>query len=90
MILATARVDDFDRFVETYSTRGSAKREQHGSKGSIVFRDPDESDRVWVIFDWDAAGWQSFTADPDVPAIFQAAGIKGRPEILAPVARFDA
>ena len=32
------------------------------------------ADRVWAIFDWDEAGWQSFTSDPDVPAIFQEAG----------------
>jgi hypothetical protein len=28
--------------------------------------------RVWAIFDWDEAGWQSFTSDPEVPAIFQS------------------
>src|SRR5215213_9095595 len=44
-----------------------------------VFRDPNESDRVWVIFDWDEAGWQSFTSDPEVPAIFQEAGFTQGP-----------
>jgi hypothetical protein len=38
-----------------------------------------ESDRVWAIFDWDEAGWQSFTSDPDVPAIFQEAGFTQGP-----------
>jgi hypothetical protein len=32
-----------------------------------------------VVFDWDEAGWQSFTSDPDVPGIFQEAGFVGRP-----------
>lgn len=31
---------------------GAEKRRQHGSKGAIVFRDPSETDRVWVAFDW--------------------------------------
>jgi hypothetical protein len=44
------------------------------------FRDPVEDDRVWVIFDWDAQGWQSFVSDPEVPAILKEAGHKGRPQ----------
>jgi hypothetical protein len=80
MILATAKVEDFDRFVSIFSTKGAEKRKQHGSKGATVFRDPNEEDRVWVLFDWDAEGWQNFVSDPDVPAIFQEAGLEGRPQ----------
>jgi hypothetical protein len=80
MILATTQVEEFDRFLEIFSTKGADKRREHGSKGATVFRDPNESDRVWVLFDWDAAGWQSFVADPDVPAIMQEAGHKGKPQ----------
>ncbi len=82
MVLATAKIEDFDRFWNTFSTKGAEKRKQHGCKGSHVFRDPNESDRVWAIFDWDEAGWQSFTSDPEVPAIFQEAGFtQGPPEV---------
>ena len=49
MILATAQIEDFDRFWNTFSTKGAAKRKQHGSKGSHVFRDPNEDDRLWVV-----------------------------------------
>ena len=79
MLLATTKIEDFDRFVKIFSTKGADKRRQHGSKGSTVFRDPNETDRVWAIFDWDEAGWQSFTSDPDVPAIFQEAGFTQGP-----------
>ena len=79
MVLATAKVEDFDRFWSTFSTRGAEKRGQHGSKGATVFRDPHDPDRLWVVFDWDEEGWRNFIADPDVPAIFQAAGMDGRP-----------
>ena len=89
MILATTTVEDFDRFVEIYSTKGAEKRRQHGSKGSRVFRDPNESERVWVIFDRDAEGWQSFASDPDVPAIMQEAGHKGRPQVLELTGTYD-
>ena len=90
MILATTTVEDFDRFVEIFSTKGAEKRKQHGSKGSTVFRDPNEDDRVWVLFDWDAEGWQSFVSDPEVPPIMQEAGHKGRPQVAELGGHYDA
>ena len=56
MILSTVRVEDFERFWNTFSTKGAEKRRQHGSKGSQVFRDPNDDNRVWVLFDWDEEG----------------------------------
>jgi quinol monooxygenase YgiN len=79
MVVATAKIESFDRFWHTFSTKGAEKRKQHGCKGAHVFQDPNESDRVWAIFDWDEAGWQNFTSDPDVPAIFQEAGFTQGP-----------
>ncbi len=90
MILATTKVEDFDRFVKISSTKGAEKRKQHGSKGSTVFRDPNEDDRVWVLFDWDEEGWQTFVSDPEVPAILQEAGHKGRPQAAALGGQYDA
>jgi hypothetical protein len=90
MILLTTQVEDFDRFVEIFATKGAEKRKQHGSKGSTVFRDPTEDDRVWVLFDWDADGWQQFVSDPEVPAILQEAGHVGRPQAAELGGRYDA
>ncbi len=80
MILLTTQVEDFDRFIEIYSTKGAEKRKQHGSTGSTVYRDPNDEHRVWAIFDWDQAGFQAFVADPETPAILQEAGHKGTPQ----------
>jgi hypothetical protein len=80
MILATVKVEDFDRFWNAFSTKGAEKRRQHGSKGSHVFRDPNDDGRLWVVFDWDEEGYGNLMSDPDVPAIFQEAGLQGRPE----------
>jgi hypothetical protein len=80
MMLATTKVEDLDRFLKIFSTKGADKRKQHGSKGSVVFRDPNEDDRVWVIFDWDAEGWKSFVTDPEVPPILKEAGHVGKPQ----------
>jgi hypothetical protein len=90
MILATTKVEDYDRFLEIFSSKGAEKRKQYGSKGSTVFRDPSDHDRVWVLFDWDAAGWQNFVSDPDVPAILQEAGHKGKPQAAELGGQYDA
>jgi hypothetical protein len=90
VILATTTVEDFDRFLTVFSTKGAEKRRQHGSKGALVFRDPKEADRVWVIFDWDAEGWQNFVSDPEVPPIIQEAGHKGPPQMAEFSAQYDA
>lgn len=79
MILATAKVADFDQFLQTFSTKGAEKRREHGSKGARVFRDPEDPSRVWVAFDWEPQGYEKFIADPEVPAIFQEAGLQGPP-----------
>ena len=83
MILATAKVGDFDQFWEIFSTKGAEKREQYGSKGANVFRDPNDADRMCVVFDWDEEGWRNFTSDPDVPGIFERAGFTEGPPKLA-------
>jgi hypothetical protein len=79
MILATTQVEDVDRFLEVFGTKGADKRALHGSKGATVFADPTEANRVWALFDWDAQGWAAFVSDPDVPAIMKEAGHLGKP-----------
>lgn len=85
MLLATTTVKDFDQFMRVFSGPGAEKRKAHGSNGAIVFRDPNQADRVWVIFDWDDAGWQRFVSDPDVPNVMKDAGHTSKPVAL-PVA----
>ena len=80
MVLSTVKVEDFDRFWEVFSTKGAEKRKQHGSNGSHVFRDPNDDSRLWVVFDMDESGYQDLLSDPEMPAIFQEAGLLGRPE----------
>ena len=89
MFLATSKVEDFDRWWNVFSTTSLEKRKQHGSKGSQVFHDPNEEGRVWVLFDWDADGWQSFVSDPDVPPIMKEAGHKGPPQAAELSGHYD-
>jgi len=89
MLLATTKVADVGRFIHVFSTKGAEKRRLHGSKGATVFADPSEPDRIWAIFDWDAAGWKNFVSDPEVPAILQEAGHVGRPQAAMLLGRFE-
>jgi hypothetical protein len=90
MILATTTVEDRDRWVEIYTTKSAEKRKLHGSKGSTVFRDPNEEDRVWVLFDWNLDGFKNFASDPEVSPILQEAGHTSKPQVTQLVGRFDA
>jgi hypothetical protein len=90
MILATTTVENVDRFLEVFGTKGADKRALHGSKGSTVFRDPTEENRVWALFDWDEAGWASFVSDPEVPPILKEAGHLGKPEAALLLGSYDA
>ncbi len=89
-MLATTKVEDLDRFLRIFSTKGAEKRRQHGSKGASVFRDPVEKDRVWVLFDWDADGWQHYVSDPDVAPILREAGHIGAPQPAQLVGEYEA
>ena len=80
MVVATSKVEDIDRFLEVFTTKGAEKRKEHGSGGSHVFRDPNDDKRVWLVFDWDDEGFQSLLSDPDMPKIFEAGGLEGRPQ----------
>ena len=80
MILATTTVENLDRFLDVFGTKAADKRALHGSKGSTVFRDPTEENRVWGLFDMDEAAWAKFVSDPEVPPILKEAGALGKPE----------
>ena len=89
MMLATTRVQDFDHWMKIFSTTSAEKRKQHGSRGALVFRDPAETDRVWVLFDWDEQGFRNFASDPEVGPMLKEAGHKQKPEIAAFAARLS-
>ena len=45
-----------------------------------MFRDPNDEDRVWVVFDLDDEGYRNLMSDPGMPAIFEEGGLQGRPQ----------
>jgi hypothetical protein len=90
MLLATTTIEDFDRWINAFGTTSLVKRKKHGSTGATVFRDPSDTKRVWVMFEWDDKGWQSFVSDPEVPAIMKAAGHTSKAQVAVQSGRFEA
>jgi hypothetical protein len=90
MILSTVKIEDFERFWNTFSTKGAEKRKQHGSRGSYVFRDPNDADQIWVLLDVDEERYNNLMSDPEMPALFQDAGLKGRPQMAELARQHDA
>ena len=90
MLLATTTVEDFDRWIKAFEGKSLAKRKLHGSTGATVFRDPNDKARVWVMFEWDDKGWQSFVSDPEVPPIMKEAGHTSKAQAATLSGRFSA
>lgn len=90
MVLATTTVEDFERFLQTFSTKGMEKRREHGSGGARVFRDPGDSNRIWAVFDMDAESYERLLADPEMPAIFGEAGVQSPPQTAELAGEYEA
>ena len=91
MMLATTKVEDFDRFLKIFSTKGAEKRKQHGSKGcDRLPRSQRDRPGLGDLRLGRRRLQASFVSDPEVPAIIQEAGHKGKPEAPKLVAKFDA
>lgn len=78
--IARVRIEDYDRFIETFAGRGKEKRAEHGCRGVHVHRSLDDPGELVNVFDWDREGVEAFMADPETPEIMSAAGLQGPPE----------
>lgn len=90
MIVTVARVTDPDRFLEIFETVGARKRREHGCRGARVYVDPEDPQRVWSVFDWDATDYDGFLADPEIPPIARALGIRTPPVHAVAATELDA
>lgn len=79
-VIGRVRVKDFDRFIETFTTRGAELRAKHGSRGAQVYRVAGDANAVVTLFDWDQADLQGFLDDPEAHKVMEAAGLEARPE----------
>lgn len=90
MFVTIARVSDFDQFLRVFANEGADKRREHGCRGARVVRDPDDTSRVWVFFDWAQDDYEGFLADPAIPDIARRLALQAPPVRVEPAAEFDA
>jgi len=90
-ILARVNIEDLQKFIAMFATRGAALRAKHGSHGSRLFTVDGDPSQVYILFDWESqAAFEAFRADPDVKASMAASGTRAPPEFtfLANAASF--
>ena len=77
-------VADYDKWRVGFDANES-NRKSAGSTGvNQVYRDVDNPNNVTLILEWDEAGKaQAFLNDPRTKAAMDAAGVTGRPMVLA-------
>jgi hypothetical protein len=80
MILAKAKIDDYDRFWTVFTSEGAEQRSKYGSKGARVLRNQEDPSEVWVLFDWEKDDYLRFHEDPKTAEIMGRAGLREPPE----------
>jgi hypothetical protein len=91
MILATVKVDEFDRFWSVFTSDGAKQRRKHGSRGAQVLRSANDDHEVWIVFDWSEDDYEGFLGDPATRDVMAAAGLQGPPRhtVVEQVGRTD-
>jgi heme-degrading monooxygenase HmoA len=90
MILATAKIsEDFDQFWNTFTTKGAEARKRHGSKGAHVYRDPNDAQRIWGVFDWSEDEFQEYISSDEAQEVFKRGGLQGLPQAAQSVGEVD-
>ncbi len=74
-ILADVAIEDFDKFISFFSTRGFDARRGHGSVSSQVFKVSGEDNRVILLFEWESReAFDGFLSDPKVKETMKSSG----------------
>ncbi|MFC7403871.1 antibiotic biosynthesis monooxygenase [Georgenia alba] len=90
MIVTVAKVTDPAQFLAVFETIGAAKRREHGCRAARVYVDPDDSHRMWSVFDWDAEDYDAFLADPEIPEIARRLALQAPPAHAVAATELDA
>lgn len=81
-LLVRVEVENFERFLEAFNTRGLRLRRHHGSQGARVLRHRDEPNRVSLVFEWQSEeAFRGFLEDPDVRETMRIGGAKHPPQV---------
>ncbi len=74
-VLADVQVEDLQRFIAIFATRGAEMRGKHGCLKSRIFRASDDDGRVILLLDWQSReAFDGFLQDPAVNETMKSSG----------------
>jgi heme-degrading monooxygenase HmoA len=77
-------VADFDKWLDAFQGFESYRRASGSTGTNQIFHDVDDPDNVTLIMEWDeATNAKAFLNHPQTKANMDAAGVTGRPTVLA-------
>ena len=79
--LVRHKVKDFAQWKTVFDEHGSVRRES-GSKGGILFRNADDPNEVFILFEWsDLDAARKFAQSEDLRETMKRAGVADTPDI---------
>lgn len=80
-ILARFSIEEYERFIGVFSTKGLEKRTEHGCVRSQVFKVPEDSHQVMILLDWESReAFDAFRSDPAARETMKSGGMTSPPE----------
>lgn len=77
-------VADFDKWLAAFQGFESYRKELGSTGVNQIFHDVDDPNNVTLIMEWDeASNAKAFLSNPQTKANMDAAGVTGRPTVLA-------
>lgn len=81
--LAEVSIEDLQKFISVFATRGAEMRSKHGSRKAEVLHCVEDASRVYVLIDWGSKeDFDRFRSDPDVPATMKSGGMTAPPRFI--------
>lgn len=66
-ILGRVSIEDLEKFVGVFSTRGAEMRGKHGNHRTQFFKVAEEDGKMVVLFEWESReAFEGFSNDPRV------------------------
>ena len=77
-------VTDYDKWRTSFDANESNRKSAGATGVNQFYRDVDNLNNITLILEWDEAGnAQAFLNDPNTKASMDAAGVTGRPMVVA-------
>ena len=82
-LLVRYRVEEFDRWKETFDEREELRRE-HGWQGGSLFTRADSEDRVVLLAEWDSAeNAEAYFESTEFRRAMRDAGVVSKPDVIS-------